>query len=128
MPRRCPGGGWPDADRRAWLAANRKGDLIEPGGAGAHWSDCTRNNVAIGYGRYLAWLARNGGLNGSQPLAERATQEAIDGYVAHLRTCYASTAAVAFLVSLLSALKVLASKHDWSELQRTINGLKLIAE
>ena len=61
-------------------------------------------------------------------MAERATQEAIDGYVIHLRTRYASTTAVAFLVSLLSALKVMAPKHDWRELQRTIDGLKLIAE
>ncbi len=51
-------GSWPDADRCAWEAALHKGDVLEPGGAGADWAPRTRYMIAKGYGRWLTWLER----------------------------------------------------------------------
>ncbi|MBS0562404.1 MAG: hypothetical protein JSR21_20340, partial [Proteobacteria bacterium] len=105
----------------------RREILLKARGASAHRSPCTRNNNAIGYGRRLAWLAHNGILDAEQGVAERATEAAIERYVADLRSRYASTTVVAFVVSLLSALTVMAPKQDWTALRETINGLKRFA-
>jgi hypothetical protein len=64
---------WPEADRQAWEAATRKGDVLEPGGLGGDWAPLTRITTASYYGRWLGWLQRHDLLdpNVSPPTASR---------------------------------------------------------
>ena len=39
---------WPERDRRAWEQAFVPGDVLDPGGPGAHWSPYSKNKVAKG--------------------------------------------------------------------------------
>jgi len=110
--------GWPEADSQAWESALQQGDVLEPGGEGAHWSDCTRRNVAKGYGRFLTWLQGSGRLDPSAVPAERATQEHVAAYIADLRARNAGSTVLARIQELTHALRVMAPENDWSWLLR----------
>ena len=42
---------WPEADRRAWIAACQPAERLKPGGAAAHLRPVTRDDLARRYGR-----------------------------------------------------------------------------
>src|SRR5690242_556104 len=75
---------WPEADRRSWGIANRAGDILEPGGKASHWAASTRETTARCYGRWLAWLRRNGLLDETQSPGNRLTPDRLERYVAEL--------------------------------------------
>jgi hypothetical protein len=62
-----------------------KGDILEPGGDGAHWARHSRRKIAKGYGRWLDWLDTQGLLDPDLGSAARITPERVVGYIADLR-------------------------------------------
>jgi integrase/recombinase XerD len=103
---------WPEADRRAWEAALRDGDVLEPGGLGAHWAPLTRVTTARCYGRWLCWLQRNGILDTVASPADRLTPEILARYISELKTLNASSTAASHIGHLYMAISVMAPAHD----------------
>jgi integrase len=105
---------WPEADRQAWEAAQRKGDMLEPGGGAADWRAHTRIKVESGYGRWLTWLSSKGFLNLHASPADRVTPERVAEYVAELRNLNASCTVLSRVVELYQAMTNMAPEEDWS--------------
>src|SRR5215472_19377350 len=98
---------WPEVDRRAWDAAVRTGDILEPGGPAAHWAPLTRVTTARCYGRWLGWLQRNGMLDAGVLPGDRVTPEALADYVSELRKLNASSTAASHVGHLYMAIRAL---------------------
>ncbi len=111
-------GSWPEADRRAWEAALHKGDVLEPGGAGADWAPRTRHMIAGGYGRWLTWLENEGMLDLRSAPADRITPKNVARYVADLRALNAPYTVLTRVQALYHALRAMAPERDWSWMRR----------
>lgn len=75
---------WPEADRRAWIAASQPAERLKRGGAAAHLEPITRDDLARRYGYFLDFLARRGLLPKDAPAATAVTPENVDSYIAEL--------------------------------------------
>src|SRR5258708_29315839 len=84
--RRCrPPAEWPNEDQLAWMAARRKGGLLDDGGPAANCRQTSVTKTAKGYGRYLTWLDGRGFLVPADAVGERVTVERVKVYTDHLR-------------------------------------------
>jgi integrase/recombinase XerD len=122
MPKRTPGSPppktipvncWPEADRTAWLAAHRPGDVLDPGGVASTWSLATQRKTASGDGRYLFWLAERGELNPAAAPADRVTRERLASYLTDLRRDNRGHTIQNRIQELGDALRALAPEGDW---------------
>jgi integrase/recombinase XerD len=105
---------WPEADRRAWLAALEE-DPLALGGAGeaAKWRPSTRRFAEIGYGVWLAWLDHKGRLVADMDPALRATHESLREFLADMRWAGLSDFSSATrLGGLAAALGAIAPSFD----------------
>ena len=72
--RRCKGlEEWPEPDRLLWQAALVPGDFLEDGGSRARHGEYANRNAVHSYGRWLAWLDRQGLLEARSSPADRIT-------------------------------------------------------
>jgi integrase/recombinase XerD len=104
---------WPEPDRRSWEIANRTGDILEPGGKASHWAPSTRETTARCYGRWLAWLTRNGLLDETQSPGNRLTPDRLELYVAELIFLNAHSSAASQIGHLHMAISAMEPKRDW---------------
>ena len=117
--RRCLKPGlWPEADRRAWEAAQYQGDVLEPGGGAAGWAPHTRTKIEKGYGRWLTWLTGKDLLDPLASPAERVTPDRLAQYVAELRQLNAPYSVLARLQELRQAMVVMVPEKDWTRIRR----------
>ena len=117
--RRCLKPGlWPEADRRAWEAAQYQGDVLEPGGGAAGWAPHTRTKIEKGYGRWLTWLTGKDLLDPLASPAERVTPDRLAQYVAELRQLNAPYSVLARVQELYQAMIVIAPEKDWTWIRR----------
>jgi len=118
-PRRCCRNvaDWPERDSRAWEQAFVPGDVLDPGGPGAHWSPYTKDKVAKGYGRFLTWLDLSGLLTPKTLPEDRVTPEHVAAYVEHLQGLNASQTVLTRIEELTLAMQVMAPRYDRSYLR-----------
>ena len=109
---------WPEADRRAWEAAQHQGDVLEPGGAAAGWAPYTRTKIEKGYGRWLTWLIGKSLLDPLASPAERVTPDRVAQYVAELRQLNAPYSVLARVQELYQAMVVMSPEKDWTWIRR----------
>jgi hypothetical protein len=109
---------WPEADRRAWEAAQRKGDLLEPGGGGASWAPHTRTKIEKGYGRWITWLISKSLLDPLASPADRVTPDRVAQYVGELRKLNAPYSVLARVQELYQIMAVMVPDRDWSWIRR----------
>lgn len=109
---------WPEWDRRAWGQAFVAGDVLDPGGPGAHWSPYTKNKIEKGYGRFLTWLDFEGRLDPDTCPEDRISPEIVAKYVGHLQELNASQTVLSRINELTLAMKVMAPKYDRTYLKR----------
>jgi integrase/recombinase XerD len=111
---------WPDADRAAWLAAQRPRDPLDPGvGIAGRWKSSTRRLIEEGYGHWLGWLHRTGKLDLDSDPADRASRERVGLYLEMLRNSGLAPYTVAGrLHHLGDALRTIAPDRDWIWLLR----------
>ncbi len=76
---------WPAADQAAWSAILAPGDVLEPGGAAAHWAPATTHMNRRGYGRWLCFLFEEDPIALELEPAARVTREAVRSYLAALQ-------------------------------------------
>ena len=118
---------WPDADRNLWLAALTPGDILEPGGARAHYRPISNTKIAKGYGRWLAWLATTGALLPSDP-SKRITPSAVQAYVTALQAVNRRQTLLARLQELYEAALVMDPGGDWPWLRRLTSRVRGLAD
>jgi integrase/recombinase XerD len=125
MTRLClPVDAWPPLDRDAWVAAHRRGGLLDDDGLAAHWAPATSQIVAGGYGRFLSFLVEIGDLDQSEASAQRIRRPRVEAYVAHLRQQNHTSTVAARILQLSQAARVMASDADWKWLHRIRSRLR----
>ena len=115
---------WPAIDQAAWMALLEPGDLLDEGGAGAHWAPATRVGIIQSYGHWLGWLMRVQPNALQQPAEQRVTPDRIAGYVTHLRATVAGSTAALRILHLVGVIEPLARGQDWRWLRRVARRLE----
>jgi integrase/recombinase XerD len=119
---------WPVEDRRNWIR-NRLGKGLEGrDNPAVAWSERTTKKNANGYGRYLAWLDREGLLAEDEAITERVTPERVGSYTASLKSRFSSVSVGTTVGALCAAARALGPDADWSWLSRRSTRLKLRAK
>ena len=117
--RRClPVAEWPAPDRAAWLAATRRGDILDDPSRLAQLKPSTLAIYAKGYGRWLGFLRATGDLDADADPASRVTPDAVRRYLAWLGTQTASLTTSSLVMRLHCVARALAPATDWTWLAR----------
>jgi integrase/recombinase XerD len=90
----------------------------------AGWRERTAKKNEDGYGRYLAWLHRNGMFSESDPVCARITPDKAADYARYLKSHFSSVSVATTMGALTSAARALAPEADWSWLSRRSTRLK----
>ena len=104
---------WPEDDQRAWAAALQDDNPFDSGAA-AHWRPSTRQTVASGYGRWIAWLEaiEPGAL--LSPPATRITPDRMSRFITDLENEITPNGVAIYVKHTYDAIKVMAPDEDWS--------------
>ena len=105
-------------DRQLWLAAIAPGDVLESPGARSHYRLASNRKIAVGYGRWLAWLAYHDKLVVDLPPAMRITAEAVAAFVDWMATVNRAQAILTRLQELHDAAQVMGPGQDWQWIRR----------
>ncbi|MCI4680512.1 hypothetical protein K9U39_01040 [Rhodoblastus acidophilus] len=105
---------WPAADRQAFEAAFRPGDLFdETGGAGARLAEGSRNCIRMGYRRWLGFLHSAHPDDLRKPPADRISLERVRDFIATLSTEMRPSSVALTIQSLCYAARLIAGERDW---------------
>ncbi len=115
---------WPEGDRRAWQAILLPGDPLDPGGLGADWAPATRRMIERGYGHWLAWLQRTGGLEADTAPAARVVPAMLARYIADLAPVVSSQTILTYVGAIADVCRAAAPTADWAWLMRLLGRLK----
>jgi integrase len=116
---------WPEADRRAWIAACQPAERLKPGGAAAHLRAVTRDDFAQRYGYFLDYLSRRGLLSAHDPAAADVTPENVDGYISELKARVSSVTVHGSISKLRRASELICPARDFTWLSDIEKDLKL---
>jgi integrase/recombinase XerD len=115
---------WPALDRVAWEQANVPGTPFEPGGLASRWSEVSRRNTALGYGRYLYFLQQRGELDKNVAPASRVTHGSLFAYLEELERTNAGYTIPTRVQELGDAMRALAPERDWGFIKRAAGRLR----
>lgn len=104
---------WPPTDRALWDRIFREGDLLDGQGPLAHLRLTSRETLANGYGRWLAWLrdAHPGVL--TDPPDKRVTRERLEAWLADLAHT-APMSQLSFVDRVLRVMQAGFPDQNWS--------------
>lgn len=123
--RAMPYDDWPKADRWAWEAAVRPGDIFDTNvGRGAHLADATKERYVGAWSRYLAFLVHRDWLDPHMGPAERMTPERAAAYIEALADRVTSRTVAGYLEAIHNTLFAMAPRRDWGWLRAVVNRLK----
>jgi hypothetical protein len=115
---------WPEVDRGQWSLAQQPAGFLEDDKPAAHWSRARRTIVEYAYGRWLAFLDRQGDLDPAAAPGDRASEPRLRAFVLELHERVAPFSASMIVGALLRMLTVLEPDHDWSLLAQAYRHLK----
>jgi integrase len=115
---------WPEADRKAWIAAGQPAARLKPGGRAGHLRPTTRKHYTERYACFLGFLHRGGLLTEGAPAAN-VTPEKVDAYLADLKDRAASTTMHNSISHLRLVAKIIARGRDFDWLSEIENDLAL---
>jgi len=105
---------WPKADRDAFDAAYRPGDIFdEDRGPGAHHSEGWRRMIRTTWCRWLGFLTDHYSADLMRPPVERITPERVRAFVEHLSAGVRPTTVAMAVAHLYAAACLIASERDW---------------
>lgn len=105
---------WPLADRLAFEAAFRPGDLFdEAAGAGAHLAAGSRKSILNGYRRWLGFLSMRHPDDLHRPPADRLTRDRVRDYLGDLSKTMRPSSVATTLQCLYYGARLLAPGQDW---------------
>lgn len=117
---------WPEADRIAFEAAYRPGDIFDDSrGPGAHLAQGTRKWVEGAYRRWLGFLHNQRSCDLGLPPAERISPDAVGCFIDHLGTEVTASTIAINLGRLLYAARLIAPEQDWSWLRSVVRKLEV---
>ncbi len=105
---------WPEADRRAWIAACQPAERLKRGGAAAHLKSITRDDLARRYGYFLDFLARRGLLSKDAPAAADVTPANVEAYIAELKARVGSVTVHGSIYKLRRASELISPAGDFT--------------
>lgn len=118
---------WPPADRQAWEDACRPGNRLTRGGAASHLAAVTRKDLAQRYGYFLDFRKRTGQLDGAAEAAALVTPEAIDAFIAELRSRVSSVTLAGTIYKIRRMANLIAPARDMVWLTEIEKDLALLA-
>jgi integrase/recombinase XerD len=118
---------WPAKDRLAWTHGRLGKGPDGLDNPATLWRPRTLENHEDAYGRYLAWLYREGLFVEDEPVTGRVTPDRVAAYVAHLKSHVSPVSVATYVGGLASAVKSIAPETEWSWLSRRYTRLKLRA-
>lgn len=114
---------WPAADRAAWNAMFREGDILNDAGTACHWAASTRHTNMMHYARWLGWCAGVDRLTDAAAPHDRVTPEALESYARSLLAAVAPRTVATMLIGLKCVVQRMAPDVDWSWLKALTNRL-----
>ncbi|MFQ5757480.1 MAG: tyrosine-type recombinase/integrase [Acidiferrobacterales bacterium] len=116
---------WPSADREAWKMMRRAGHVLDECGMASHWSPATRHKNRRGYGRWLNFVDRHGGIDPEQHPADRVTKDAVHRYLELLAAQgLAPYTVVARIGELRAVISAMTPEKDWQWLADLVTRLR----
>jgi hypothetical protein len=105
---------WPNADRDAFEAAYRPGDIFdERRGPGAHHSEGSRRMIRTAWRRWLGFLTDHYSADLLKPPAKRIRPEQVRVFVEHLSAEVRPTTVAMTVADLYAAARLIAPECDW---------------
>ena len=98
---------WPTEDRLDWIRTRHGKGLEGRDNIAVGWSEPTTKKNEDGYGRYLAWLNRQGLLIEDEAVTERITLHRLPSYIAELKSHLSSVSIGTTIGALCSAARAL---------------------
>jgi len=117
---------WPEADRKAWVAACRPSQRLKRGGAGSHMKPITLNDLARRYGYFLDCMNRRGLLDPNKAAGGHVTREGVDAYLAELSARLRSVTVQGSIYKLRRACELIDPARDLSWLADIEKDLALV--
>jgi integrase/recombinase XerD len=115
---------WPEADRAAWYAAIRQGDILDGAGPAAHWRPATKATNIHHYGRWLAFLQSRNMLETNAQPGWLCNRETLATYIDYLKETVCPVTVAGSVIGLSVMLKAMMPDQDWGWLIRTGSRLK----
>jgi integrase len=119
---------WPATDQLAWKEAIRPALRLQRGGAAAHLTKVSQNDIANRYGLYLDFLRRNGLFDVKSGAAELVIPKYVQDYVVELKNRVSSVTLWNSIYKLRRASECLAPDLDYGWLSEIEKDLALVAE
>lgn len=116
---------WPEADRRAWVAACQPAERLKRGGAAAHLKPITRDDLARRYGYFLDFLGRRGLPSKGAPAAAGVTPANVEAYIAELKARVGSVTVHGSIYKLRRVSELIAAARDFTWLSEIEKDLAL---
>lgn len=102
---------WPGPDQAAWEKAVQIGSPLDHRGWASLWAPQSRKKGERDYGRWLAWLERQGELDLALPAEARVTRERVGQYLKHLQSGFSTFTVQSALQGLGDMLRVMTETH-----------------
>jgi hypothetical protein len=117
---------WPEADRKAWVAACQPSQRLRRGGAGSHMKPITQGDLARRYGYFLDCMNRGGLLGPNEAAGGHVTPENVGAYLRELTARVGSVTAYGSIYKLRRACELIDPTRDLSWLIDLENDLALV--
>jgi hypothetical protein len=117
---------WPEADRKAWVAACQPSQRLKRGGAGSHMKPISLNDLARRYGYFLDCMNRRGWLDPNKAAGGHVTPENVDAYLAELSVRVGSVTVQGSIYKLRRACELIDPARDLSWLADIEKDLALV--
>ena len=117
---------WPEADRKAWIAACQPSQRLKRGGAGSHMKPITLDDLARRYGYFLDCMNRQGLLDLNKAAGGHVTPENVDAYLTELTARVGSVTAYGSIYKLRRACELIDPARDLSWLADIEKDLALV--
>jgi hypothetical protein len=117
---------WPEADRKAWVAACQPSQRLRRGGAGSHMKPITLNDLARRYGYFLDCMNRRGLLDPNKAAGAHVTPGNVDAYLEELTARVGSVTVQGSIYKLRRACELIDPVCDLSWLAEIEKDLALV--
>src|SRR5712692_11723304 len=117
---------WPEADRKAWVAACQPSQSLKRGGAGSHMKAITLSDLARRYGYFLDCMNRRGLLDPNKAAGGHVTPENVDVYIEELQARIGSVTVQRSIYKLRRACELIDRARDLSWLADIEKDLALV--
>jgi integrase len=119
---------WPEADRKAWVAACQPSQRLKRGGAGSHLKPITQGDLARRYGYFLDCMNRRGLLDPNNAAGGHVTPEKVDAYLQELTARVGSVTVQGSIYKLRRACELIDPARDLSWLADIEKDLALVMQ